>query len=1581
MPGVQSAQANPLTGTVLVRFSPGQVSESTLLSAMRALESDLARAADADEPRPTPPPVVEEKAGPTQRRARIAVRGLDRNPHLAGHVVARLEQLPGVRARANALTGRVLVEYDAHLADIQDLLAQVTEIELPALPGEDRPTHPLDPAPLVQSASRTAAAGVGLGLVAARQLSGAGVATVSSAVPVYVSGVFGLINGIPALRHGLRLLLGRSLADLLLSVPDMVALALSGNVLGLGVTGAGALRLLTEVTARRSAWRRYEERISQAAPAEPGATVRLEAGDRAPLRARVLEGCGTAINRDGLPVPVAPGRQVDAGARLSGGPFTLELIADQPFTPENRPVLPTPTLYDHYQKGIGLASLAYAGATALLTRSPARVFEALLLVNPRTATIGAEAANVGAAARALRAGVTVIGTRPERFVRRPDLLLVDGPRVLTNGIELTGALPFAESCESADVISLASGVAAAAGSPWGTAFPPGGAATATEGTYDGGTARALVGKDKYDLRVARDGDGPEAESHRRRGDYVLALRREGDSSPMGLLILRPRLASGVVEMVQTCRRHGVTLRLLPGDDAGATYAIARRAGIPLADGVAMAAIRTAQGQGARVAFLSDSALAAEAFAACDLAIGLSSGRSGRFPARADLLAPDLSAVAAVVESGARREVTIRDSVFLSIAANVFGAVWGFRGRPGVERASRAVYVTALVALADGWARLRGGERAHTAAARLADPRPERWGSRSPEEALAVLKSSPQGLTSAQATSRHRLPPPAVQRNALVAAVVEQLRSPLTGILAAGAGLSLFLGHPLDFALILATVVVNVGVGVYQEHQAGRAAEALARLGSVTATVLRDGRPMSVPAGMVVPGDILILASGNRVAADARLLETQGLEVDEAALTGESLPVQKSPDQGTDAGRIVLEGSDVTVGTARAVVFAVGAKTRLGVTAAALALDPTEESPLGRRLSRLLSQFLPLSLIGGGLVFAGGALRGQSLVPQLAVAATIALAAVPEGLPLLAGMGESSVARRLAGRRALVRRLSAVEALGRVDIACTDKTGTLTEGRLALTLVVSTDAEEAAPTAPAIPEALRHVLLTAALASPHPDAPDATSHPTDVAVVRGAMGAGLDSQVRAEREAEVPFDPARAFHASRVVGRLCVKGAPEALALRCGRVRRNGEDCSLDDAGRQALLAQAIQLAERGLRVLMVAENGMNVPPDDPQNLVALGFVGISDPLRPRVPAAVRRCREAGVRVIMITGDHPATARAIATQAGLLLDGEEVVTSAEIAELQNGDLARRLEHAGVIARATPLDKLRIIESLQGHGHTVAMTGDGVNDAPALRLADVGVAMGQGGTEVARQAADVVLADDDFATLVETFVEGRGFWRNMRRALGLLLGGNLGELGLVVGASLLGLGAPLNTRQILAMNLITDALPALSVATQRPEHRDLSALAREGQAALDAPLRRDVLRRGGSTMLPSLAAYALALPMGLPQARTVAFSCVVATQLAQTLDAGRSEGTLTPGVLGAVASSAALLLGALTIPPLRNVLTLTLPTPLGWGMIGVSTVAALGLARLFPNGDLPTRPARLSVALPLLPRPRALLPAPA
>ena len=1545
--GVRKAQANSLTGNVLVHFDPMATDEHAILGSIRALEQTTG---PAEENRvPAPPPALQERHG-QMTRARIVVRGLDRHPALARAVVERLERRAGVqRATTSPLTGRVLVEFAEPEVALDDLLADVADLELPELPGENRPAHPLESGPLVRNGIRAIAAALGLGFLAVRRLVGVEGPPVHAVAPVVAAGAIGILQSFPAALNELRRLLGPDVVDAGLGAAGVVSLTLAGSPMGLTLGGLQAFRLFTEAQARRAAWRRHEEQGERFPSAQPGAVIRLEGGERTPLTAKVREGTGVAVGRDGLPLAVTPGSTIPAGAPLYGGPFVLELGSGDPFTPQARLSPMAPSVQNRYLRAMEPLSFAYAMATALLTRSPARAFAALLLVNPLPAVVGAGAANAGASARVLRSGVTVVGTRTDRPVRLPGNLILDGPRVLTDGFELAGVVALAEGIEIDEIRARAVAVAAASGSPWHGAFPVTSSVPATDGVFDGRTASAIVEGTGHTLSPVGDLDQLPAQVRlQHRGDHLLMLHREHQPQPLGLLALRPRLAPGAVELARVCRHHRVEIGLLVGGDPIAARGVAQRAEVPLLDCDNLEeAVRAGQAKGAIVAVVSDTAGAAAAFAACDLAIGINPG-GGHLPARADLLAPDLGAVASVVEAGAYREAAVRDAVALSAAANAVGAVWGFRGRPGIERTGYAVYAAMFGALAAGWARLRGGDRPLSADSGVADPHPERWGRRGTADVLHAFDSTEAGLTGVQAGERRQVVAPEPRRNRLLMAVIDQLRSPLTGILAAGAGLSLILGAPADVVMIGAMVVANAAAGAWQESRANQAADALARMGTVTTRVLRDGQSRVVPGEELVPGDVMLLVAGDRVAADARLLEAHGLELDEAALTGESLPVPKAPDGPTDGSRVVLEGSDVVAGTGRAVVVAVGHQTRMGAIAAALAIDETGPSPLDTRLNRMLRQVLPIAAAGGGIVVGSGLVRGGSPLAHLAVGASIAIAAVPEGLPLLARIGEASVARRLSVRRALVHRLAAVEALGRVDVACTDKTGTLTEGRLKLRLVADFTQEISLPGT--LPVGLRHMLLTAVLAGPHPDALDATADRTDVAVAEGALEVGLGDELRIKREAHLPFDSTRSFHAAMARGRLCIEGAAEALVSRCDRVSRDGEEYSLDEAGRDALLAHARRLAERGLRVLMVAEGPPDTPMDDPRHLVALGFLGLSDPLRPTVVAAVARCHDAGVRVIMITGDHPATARAIAREAGLSTDDHQILTGVEVAGFDDAELDRRLEQATIIARATPLDKLRIVQGLQRLGHTVAMTGDGINDGPALRLADVGVAMGRGGTEVARQAADVVLTDDDFSTLVEALVEGRSFWRNLRRALGLLLGGNLGELGLQVGVSLLGLAAPLTSRQILAVNLITDVLPALAVALQQPEHHNLSGLAREGTSALGTPLRNDILRRGIATAAPALAAHLIALRSSdIPLARTVAFASIITTQLAQTLDVGRSEGGISRSVLSAVIGSAGLLVATVAVRPLRDFLMLGLPGPLGMALVGAATLVALVLSR--------------------------------
>ncbi len=1554
--GVRRVQANPLTGSVLIIFDASLISEAEVLQAVRNLDLEHLRqqpqVPDLSTGARELPPVRREKHGKTVR-ARIAVRGLDRDPSLAGRVVERLEKHPGVRVTPNPLTGRILVEFTEHEADLEDLLSDVAEVELPDLGGEDRPAYPLDPMPLIQSAARTTSTALGLGFLALRRVIGQEGALPGENVAVYTASVLGLLQSFPSVRRGIHHMLGRVGADLLFSLPGIALLTLARSPLGLAVAGAESLRLLTEVQARRAAWKQHEARVATAPSARGNAVLHLESGERLPLAAHVQEGTGTATGLDGMPLPVYPGALIPAGALLYGGPFTVQLdraATFERFPHQKRPAPVTPTPSERYQRILAPASLIYAGLAGLFTGSFNQALASLLLINPRTALIGTESADLNASARVLRAGVTVVGTRSGRPVRLPRLLLLDGARLLTEKLELTNLLPLSEEISPPETLARAAGIASAAGLPWGDVFRATRPVAASDGHFDGRVATAISYGLRYTLGPLEDwGTVPESAYLRQRGNYVLALSREGDERPLALLALRPRLSASVAVLVAACQKRGVELALFSQGNELAVRELAHRAKIALVEGEsALSIIKQRQQQGELVAFVSDHAGAAAAFAACDLAIGVTDDRS-RLPARADLLAPDLAAVTAILDAGARRDAAVRDSVILSILSNVAGAAWSLRQRPGIATASRVVYVAALGALIDSWLRLRGGRQARSTITHLVDPRPERWGRRSVKSVLHSLDASEHGLTSKQARARQRKAPVLRQRSALQVALLEQARSPLTLILAAGATLSLLFGSVGDVAIIGATIATNALVGIWQERKANQMTETLRQIGVSQARVLRDGQVKTLAAEELVPGDILLLAAGDRIAADARVIEAQGLEVDEAALTGESFPVAKCVSGGSESRQIVLEGSDVTTGSGRAVVVAVGNQTRMGATRLALSEEKDIVSPLGERLGRILRLFLPISAVGGATVIVAGLLWKRPLTALLATGATIAMAGVPEGLPLLSRVGEAGVARRLARQRAVVRRLSSVEALGRVDVVCTDKTGTMTSGHLRLGLVA--DAEQEAAPAQDMPPALASVLWTAALASPHPEAQGARAHPTDVAVFQGASEAGLQARSPLLRTAELSFDPARSFHATLTADRLCIKGAPEVILARCRFVLLDGEQQPLDEQKRARLARRARQLAERGLRVLMVAQGTTDQPLENPQYLTALGFVGISDPLRPTVKDAVKRCQEAGVRVIMITGDHPATARSIGQEAGLLNGGGEVLNATEIADLQNGDLDARLKHATVIARATPLDKLRIIESLRRQGHTVAMTGDGVNDAPALRLADVGLAMGTGGTEVARQTADVVIVDDDFSTIVRGFVEGRSFWRNLRRALGLLLGGNLGELGLVVGASLLGSSMPLTVGQILAVNAITDILPAMAVILQEPEHRDLRKLQREGMGALTGPLVSEVVRRGLATALPSLAAFLLTLSTGsLAQARSVAFASIITTQLAQTVLAGRVEGHLTRPVLGAVGGSLAVLVAAFSVPQLRRLLSLVLPPPSAWLLVAAGTLAALLLNRL-------------------------------
>ena len=617
--------------------------------------------------------------------------------------------------------------------------------------------------------------------------------------------------------------------------------------------------------------------------------------------------------------------------------------------------------------------------------------------------------------------------------------------------------------------------------------------------------------------------------------------------------------------------------------------------------------------------------------------------------------------------------------------------------------------------------------------------------------------------------------------------------------------------------------------------------------------------------------MIVVQAGDAVPADCRILQARGLEVDEASLTGESQLVPKSPAPTgavnlAERRSMLYAGSSVAAGEGTAVVVATGQATELGRSAQAV---EGERRPGGvqARLRELTKITVPVTLGAGAALIGGGLLRGRPLRDTLGTGVSLAVAAVPEGLPIVATAAQYAAARRLSQRNALVRNPGTIEALGRVDVLCFDKTGTLTQGRIRLHRVWTPDAKGTGQPLPELRRSGRLVLAAGLRATPEHRSGEALAHATDRAVAAGASEAGVGVDAGAGRwhqVGELPFEPSRGYHA--VLGRtpagqvLCVKGAPEIVLPLCTQQRRGGRTTELDQRARRAIERAVDQLARDGYRVLAVAERDASsrrdLREDRIERLRFTGLLALTDPVRDTAAAAIRGLRAAHVGVMMLTGDHPSTAEAIAAELDLL-DGGRVVTGPELDALTDRELDKLVTQAAVFARVSPDHKVRIVASLRRIGRVVAVTGDGANDAPAIRLADVGVALGQRGTNAAKEAADVVVTDDRIETIIDAIVEGRAMWSSVRDAIAMLLGGNLGEIVFTLGTGLLlpG-GSPLNARQLLLVNLFTDMVPSLALAVRQPEGATPEMLLREGpEASLGSALNRDIVIRGGLTAGPA------------------------------------------------------------------------------------------------------------------------------
>jgi len=844
-------------------------------------------------------------------------------------------------------------------------------------------------------------------------------------------------------------------------------------------------------------------------------------------------------------------------------------------------------------------------------------------------------------------------------------------------------------------------------------------------------------------------------------------------------------------------------------------------------------------------------------------------------------------------------------------------------------------------------------------------------------------SSTDGLNPAEARRRRRqigpnsLREPRPRRS--IDILVDQFKSLIVALLSAAGGVALLFGHWTEAGAIGTVIVINTAIGFFTELRAVRSMEALRRLSVVTARVLRRGRTRVIPAKNLVPGDIVLLEGGDIVSADLRLVEASKLQCDESVLTGESLPVSKHIEalahdtEPADRSNIAFQGTAVTRGTAVGVVAATGTATELGQIATLAEEAEAAETPLERRIADLSRQLVWVTLGLAVVIGAIGVATGKPPLLMLETAIALAVAAVPEGLPMVATLALARGMWRMARRNALIERLSAVETLGATTVILTDKTGTLTENRMAVVRLSLPSGDvflEGCAPDRTQDARLRALLETCALcnnavlaeADGEVDETRAVGDPMEVALLIAGARAGIHRDALLRRYPEIQeesFDPELKMMATvhRTDGQyfVAVKGAPESLLGRIANVATVSGKAQLDDAEGARWRESADALAGQGLRVLAVASkttSDLNAPVY--QDLTLLGLVGLQDPPRADVAEAIAACKKAGIRVVMVTGDHAETAQQIAEAIGLVgADGGLAVEGKALsATMATSDDARRvLLSTSVFARVTPKQKLDLITLYQESGAVVAMTGDGVNDAPALRKADIGIAMGRRGSQVAREAAAMVLRDDAFGTIVAAIAQGRVIFANIRKFIVYLLSCNLSEIMVVGLASLGGLPLPILPLQILYLNLVTDVFPAFALGAGEG---DANMMARRPRDPKEPILARQqwiaIIGYGATITLATLAAFGLAITfLRLPaqDAVTVAFVTLALSQLWHVFnmrDAGtgliRNEITRNLYVWAALGLCLILVLSAIYLPGLSAILALKRPS-----------TAELALATLF------------------------------
>ncbi|HTQ04804.1 MAG TPA: cation-transporting P-type ATPase [Polyangiaceae bacterium] len=1267
-----------------------------------------------------------------------------------------------------------------------------------------------------------------------------------------------------------------------------------------------------------------------------------------PLRADLLLGIGAALahgvaQRPGSAFVELAHRFVQLGevnARRQSWetrePDLFDLSAprpEPPADPEQRPCpLPRGPIEEYADRALWV-SLAGFGVSFVATASVQRAVAAFFGGLPKPAELGRDVFASELGRTLARRGVLVLDPAVLRRLDRIDCLVLTHDLVARHRWEVR-ALVRADAIEEIEVRARVAGL-----------FDPDQPVLRREG---GGFALEPLGASVLEIPAELAARVNELGAQ---GGLVLALRR--GAAVVALVEIEIVSRTGIDELMAAAREAGMRVVVAAPTDA----VLGLAADDTIGDGEGMVrGIRRLQREGRGVCVVAGSG-ASSALAAADCGIGLLHA-GAEPPWGAHLVCEeDLSEPRFLLHACAAARQVSKQSVNVALGAATVGALVSAGGvLPTTGRR-----VIAVVNAASLLSMLNGARSSLKLSRRKLPPPRDRtpWHALDVRAVLARLGTGSSGLERKEALARRRVDH--TQRSGLVElveAIGDELFNPLAPLLAAGAGLSAAVGSFGDATMVGGVVALNAVVGGVQRHRTERAIRELSRAARRRALVRRGGQLLEIDADQLVHGDIVLLAAGDVVPADCRIVESESLEVDASSMTGESMPVKRQAAPSfeldmPDRGSMLYEGTAIAAGRVTAVAVAVGDETEARRGALVSKRDAVRGG-VERRLRSLIQLTGPMAIGAGVGLVAAGLLRGRKLEDLVGSSVSLAVASVPEGLPLLATAAQLAAAERLAKRGALVRNARSIEALGRVDVLCVDKTGTLTEGRIELVEVSDGETLQSltdlgAVTLPVLAAALRASA----------ERGGRSFDPTEQALYRAADRMDVRTEYACtgfQRAFETSFEAGRGYHAT--VGNcdaglvLDVKGAPEVVLARCTGVRRGGQRQPLDGDTSAALARHAAALAARGLRVLAVAERivpqGDSLDPKRLVGLTFLGFLAFSDPVRLSATQAVKELSQAGVRVIMITGDHPATADAVARDVGIF-GGTGVLTGSELSEVDDESLARRIRGVNVFARVTPPQKVRIVRALQRAGRVVAMVGDGANDAPAIRLANVGIAVGEQSTTAARAAADIVLIDARLETLVDAVLEGRAMWAAVRDAVSILVGGNLGEIGFTLGAGLFDGRPPLNARQLLLVNLLTDVAPAMAIALRPPAPRSIRSLAYEGpDISLGQPLNRQIAARAVVTALGASSAFGIARFTGTrARASTVGLVALVGTQLGQTLTSGQMS---RPVIVTGVASAAALALIVQT-PGLSHAFGCRPLGLLGWTTaIGASTAATVGAALL-------------------------------